>query len=96
MQFASVTAANARRVSTSTVSLRNKAAKRLFVAYRFKGPDGRLTRGGLDITPQSDFMRPIGFGRLMIPDDESLSTRQGRFRPANCGFNERTKFSWRK
>jgi len=29
------------------ITLRNKAAKRLYVAYRFKGPDGRLTCGGL-------------------------------------------------
>ena len=79
-----------------SITLRNKAAKRLYVAYRFKGPDGRLTRGGLDIAPQSDIRRPIGFGRVAITDDGPAATRQGRFRPAKCGFNERTKFSWRK
>ena len=79
-----------------SITLRNKAAKRLYVAYRFKGPDGRLTRGGLDIAPQSDIRRPIGFGRVAITDDEPAATRQVRFRPAKCGFNERTKFSWRK
>ena len=79
-----------------SITLRNKAAKRLYVAYRFKGPDGRLTRGGLDIAPQSDIRRPIGFGRVAITDDGPAATWQGRFRPAKCGFNERTKFSWRK
>mgnify|MGYP006101729263 FL=1 len=79
-----------------SIRLRNKATKRLYVAYRFKGPDGRLTLGGLDIAPQSDIERPIGFGLIAITDDEPAVTRQGRFRPAKCGFNERTKFSWKK
>ncbi len=79
-----------------SITLRNKAKKRLYVAYRFKGPGGRLTRGGLDIAPESDIKRPIGFGRAAITDDEPDATRRGRFRPAKCGFNERTKFSWRK
>lgn len=79
-----------------SVVLRNKAKKRLYVAYRFQGPDGRLTRGGLDIAPDSDIERPIGFGRAAITGDEPDATRRGRFRASKCGFNERTKFSWRK
>lgn len=79
-----------------SVVLRNKAKKRLYVAYRFEGPDGRLTRGGLDIAPDSDIERPIGFGRAAITSDEPDAARRGRFRASQCGFNERTKFSWRK
>lgn len=79
-----------------SITLRNKAKKRLYVAYRFKGPEDRLTRGGLDIAPESDIRRPIGFGRVPITEDEPEATRRGRFRPAKCGFNERTKFSWKK
>lgn len=79
-----------------SVILRNKSKRRLYVAYRFKDPRGILTRGGLDIAPDSDIERPIGFGRVPITDDEPDATRRGRFRAANCGFNEKTKFNWRK
>ena len=77
-----------------SVTLRNKSNRRLFIAYRFRDPRGVLTRGGLDIAPDSDIERPIGFGRVPITDDEPDATRKGRFRPQKCGFNERTKFSW--
>lgn len=79
-----------------SVILRNKSDRRLYVAYRFRDPRGVLTRGGLDIAPDSDIERPIGFGRAPITADEPDATRRGRFRAASCGFNEKTKFNWRK
>jgi hypothetical protein len=79
-----------------SVTLRNKSPRRLYVAYQFYDPRGRLTRGGLGIDASSDIRRPIGFGRIAIEDDEPEATRRGRFRPAKCGFTEKTKFSWQK
>ena len=79
-----------------SVTLRNKSSRRLYVAYQFYDPRGRLTRGGLGIDASSDIERPIGFGRVAIGDDEPEATRRGRFRPAKCGFTEKTKFSWQK
>lgn len=79
-----------------SVTLRNKSDRRLYVAYRFLDPRGILTRGGLDIAPASDIERPIGFGRVGITQDEPAATRRGRFRAASCGYNEKTKFNWRK
>lgn len=77
-----------------SVVLRNKTNRRLYVAYRFRDPNQRLTRGGLDIAPDSAIERPIGFGRTGIVRDEPGATRRGRFRPDKCGFTEKTKFSW--
>ena len=77
-----------------SVTLRNKSSRRLFIAYRFHDPRGIMTRGGLDIAPDSAIERPIGFGRAPITDDEPDATRRGRFRPQKCGYTERTKFSW--
>lgn len=79
-----------------SVILRNKSKRKLYVAYRFRDPRGVLTRGGLDIAPDSDIERPIGFGRVAIAPDEPDATRRGRFRAASCGFNEKVKFNWRK
>lgn len=79
-----------------SVTLRNKSNRRLYVAYRFLDPRGILTRGGLDIAPDSDIERPIGFGRTAITKEEPDVTRRGRFRAASCGHNEKTKFNWRK
>ena len=79
-----------------SVVLRNKSDRRLYVAYRFRDPRGILTRGGLDIAPDSDIERPIGFGRTPITTDEPDATRRGRFRAASCGYNEKTKFTWKK
>ncbi len=79
-----------------SVILRNKSDRRLYVAYRFRDPRGVLTRGGLDIAPASDIERPIGFGRVPITPDEPDGKRIGRFVAASCGFNESTKFTWKK
>ncbi len=79
-----------------SVILRNKSDRRLYVAYRFRDPRGILTRGGLDIAPGADIERPIGFGREPIVDDEPHATRRGRFKAAQCGYNKKTKFTWRK
>jgi len=79
-----------------SVVLRNKSNRRLYVAYRFRDPRGVLTRGGLDIAPDSDIERPIGFGRAPITADEPDATRKGRFKAAQCGYTEKTKFSWQK
>jgi hypothetical protein len=77
-----------------SVVLRNKTNRRLYVAYRFRDPNNRLTLGGLDIAPDSAIERPVGFGRSGIVRDEPGATRRGRFRPDKCGFTEKTKFSW--
>ena len=79
-----------------SVILRNKSSRKLYVAYRFRDPRGVLTRGGLDIAPESDIERPIGFGRAPITADEPEATRRGRFRAVQCGFNAKTKFTWKK
>ena len=79
-----------------SVILRNKSKKRLYVAYRFRDPRGILTRGGLDIAPNSDIERPVGFGRKPFDEKWSDKKRRGRFKAAKCGFNERTKFTWKK
>lgn len=79
-----------------SVVLRNKAAKRLYVAYNFRDPGGSLTRGGLDIAPNSKIERPIGFGKLGFGPQWSDKDRRRRFHAARCGFNERTKFTWMK
>lgn len=79
-----------------SVVLRNKSKKRLYIAYRFRDPRGILTRGGLDIAPSSDIERPIGFGRKPFNEAWSGKKRRDRFSAAKCGFNERTKFTWKK
>jgi len=79
-----------------SVVLRNKSNRKLYVAYRFRDPRGILTRGGLDIAPDSDIERPIGFGRVPITPDEPDAARKGRFRAASCGHSEKTKFTWKK
>jgi hypothetical protein len=76
-----------------SVTLRNKSLRRLYAAYRFRDPHGRLTRGSLKIAPSSDIECPVGFGRVAFIDEKPEATRRGRFRPAKYGFTEKTKFS---
>jgi hypothetical protein len=70
-------------------------AEKLYITYAFRRPDNSVITAGLALKPGIQRL-PLGFGRSVLSDAESVTERTGRLRILECGINPDIVYRWRK